>query len=219
MRGFLLILVGLALLPLGLGVLYRWVDPPFTPLMVIRLVETGTWPHYTPVRRGQVSRFVGPALIAAEDNLFCVHNGFDWEAIDRAMDANARGDTLRGASTISQQVAKNLFLWPGRNWLRKGLEVPLTAWLEFVLPKRRILELYMDVAEWGPGVYGVEEAARRAFGVSAKRLTAVQAARLAAVLPSPLKWNAARPGPYVLRRTGVILRRVGQLGGMTACVR
>lgn len=219
MRWLLGALLGVLLLPPVLSVVYVWVNPPLTPLMVWRWVQRGEPVRYDPVPLTQVSRNVAPALVAAEDNLFCAHQGFDWRAIDRALDANARGGRVRGASTISQQVAKNLFLWPGRDWVRKGLEVPLTAWLELVMSKRRLMELYVNVAEWGPGVYGVEAAARHHFGVSARNLSRVQAARLAAVLPSPLRWNAGRPGPYVVQRTGSIMRRVGQLGPLVNCVR
>jgi monofunctional biosynthetic peptidoglycan transglycosylase len=153
------------------------------------------------------------ALVAAEDQNFPVHNGFDFKAIEKARRNNARGRKVRGASTISQQVAKNLFLWSGRSWVRKGIEAWYTVLIETLWSKHRILEVYANVAEFGDGVYGAQAAARTFFGKDASRLTADESARLAAVLPSPKRYNAARPGPYVQRRTNGIRRQMRHLGG------
>ena len=168
----------------------------------------------------QISPHLKRAVIAAEDAKFCEHNGFDFQAIEKAYEANAQGKKLRGASTISQQTAKNVFLWPGRDWVRKGFEAGYTVLIETLWGKRRIMEVYLNVAEWAPGVYGAEAASRHWFDKSADKLTAREAARLAAILPSPLKWKAAQPGPYVKRRSGKIGKAAGTINreGMAACV-
>jgi monofunctional biosynthetic peptidoglycan transglycosylase len=145
------------------------------------------------------------AAIAAEDARFCLHKGFEIEAMRKAMERNKKGGKIRGGSTISQQVAKNVFLWPDRTYVRKGLEAWFTILIETIWGKRRIMEVYLNVAEWGPGTYGAQAAADRYFRVDAADLTAVQSSRLAAILPSPLKWKAAKPGPYVKKRS----RRIG----------
>jgi monofunctional biosynthetic peptidoglycan transglycosylase len=169
---------------------------------------------------GQISPALVRAVIAAEDARFCEHHGFDLLAIRKAMAANAAGKKLRGGSTISQQTAKNVFLWPGRDWVRKGLEAWFTVLIELVWGKERIMEVYLNSIEWGPGVYGAEAAAQRNFRVPASRLTAGQAARLAAIVPKPLSWKAAKPGPYVRSRSGKITRNAGivRREGLTACV-
>jgi monofunctional biosynthetic peptidoglycan transglycosylase len=149
-------------------------------------------------------------VIAAEDARFCEHHGFDFEAMEKAYASNQRRPgKIRGGSTISQQTAKNVFLWPQRSYVRKGAEAGFTVLIEGLWGKRRIMEVYLNTVEWGPGVYGAEAAAQRNFGVGADRLTPAQAARLAAILPSPLKWKAAKPGPYVQRRS----RRIGAASG------
>jgi monofunctional biosynthetic peptidoglycan transglycosylase len=159
-------------------------------------------------------------VIAAEDARFCEHHGFDFNAIQKAAAANAAGKKLRGGSTISQQTAKNVFLWPHRDWVRKGLETWFTGLIEVGWGKRRIMEVYLNSIEWGPGVYGAEAAAQRNFHVPARRLTQAQADRLAAIIPKPLSWRAARPGPYVRRRSGAIGRNAGVVrrDGLAACV-
>ncbi len=147
-------------------------------------------------------------LWISEDQRFFQHHGFDWKEIDRAVDkAERTGRPVRGISTITNQCARSLFLWQGRSWIRKGLESYYTLWMELLLPKRRILELYVNVIETGPGIYGVEAAARHYFGVSARGLTREQSALLAAVLPNPKGWNPARPGPALRRRQQRILFR------------
>lgn len=211
--------LALALAPLGGVLVHAVVPPPVTLLMLTRLAEgEGLDYRWRPLSR--ISPWLAEAVIAAEDARFCRHAGFDFEAIERAMEANRRGRRLRGGSTISQQTAKNVFLWPGRGWVRKGLEAGYTVLIEAVWPKRRILEVYLNVAEWGPGVYGAEAAARRWFGKGADELSAAEAARLAAILPSPRRYDAARPGPYVRRRARQILANMGTVrhDGLSACI-
>ncbi|WP_269451094.1 monofunctional biosynthetic peptidoglycan transglycosylase [Tistrella mobilis] len=197
-------------------VAYRWIDPPATPLMLIRLVEEGRL-DYRPRDLDQIARALPNSAIAAEDNNFCSHFAVDWNAVGEAIDEWRDGRPLRGASTITMQTARNLFLWPGGGFLRKALEVPLAFAIEILWPKWRIIELYVNVAEMGPGLYGAEAAAQTHFGKPAAALTAREAALLAAVLPNPRRWSASEPTRYIQRRAGVITRRVGQLGPATAC--
>ncbi len=193
--------------------LYRFVPPPFTPLMLLRDAPIQKqW-----VSLGEIDPALPRAVIAAEDNLFCAHWGFDFQSLQQAAQAFASGKRAGGGSTISMQTAKNLFLWPDRSLIRKVLEVPLTLGIELTWPKTRILEVYLNIAEWAPGVYGAEAASRFHFKKSAGALTKVEAARLAAVLPNPQKWSAGKPGTYVRRRTEIINRRVNQLGGLLDC--
>ncbi|MEX0924131.1 MAG: monofunctional biosynthetic peptidoglycan transglycosylase [Rhodovibrionaceae bacterium] len=206
------------LLPLACTLILRVVPPLGTPLMVLRLFEgEGLSKDWEPLE--DISPHLPLAIVAAEDNRFCEHRGFDVEAIREALAEARQGGRVRGASTISMQTAKNVFLWGGRNYLRKGLEAYLTLYIETLWPKRRIIEMYMNVAEWAPGVYGAEAAARHHFGKSAAELTAREAALLAAVLPNPREWSAGKPGNYVAGRASTIQRRVGQLGPMLDCVR
>ncbi|MGQ7816244.1 monofunctional biosynthetic peptidoglycan transglycosylase [Pseudomonas sp. A46] len=200
-----------------LVILFRWIPPPGTMLMVERKVAS--WIDGKPIdlRRDWVAWDDLPdnlkiAVIAAEDQKFAEHWGFDVPAIRAALAHNERGGSVRGASTLSQQVAKNLFLWSGRNWLRKGLEVWFTGLMELFWPKQRILEVYLNSAEWGNGVFGADAAARHHFGVPAARLSRQQAALLAAVLPNPRQWSASRPSGYVARRASWIRRQMAQLG-------
>jgi len=198
---------------------YLFIDPPSNVLMMQRAAEGETIRRY-PVPINRISPHVIRSVIAAEDATFCAHDGFDMEAIQDALESNARGGRRRGGSTISQQVAKNLFLWPESTWVRKGFEVYFTALIEFMWPKRRIMEHYLNIAEWGDGNFGIEAAARARFGVSAADLSPLQAARLAAVLPSPNRWRADAPGPYVRRRAATIVQRarVVQNERAAACV-
>ena len=217
-RAIVATLAILVALPATLTLIYRYVPPPITPLMIIRLFEgEGIDKDWTPYSR--ISSNAGEAVIAAEDNRFCVHRGFDLEAIQEAVEDYQEGGDLRGASTITMQTAKNLFLWPGRSWLRKGAEAYLTVFLELFLPKERILELYLNVAEWGPGVYGIEAASQKYFGKPAAALTRYQAALLAAVLPAPRDWSSNPADSYVAGRASLIVRRIGQLGPLLDCAR
>jgi len=198
--------IAFVLMPVTWVGAYLFLDAPSTLLMMQRAAEGQTIRHY-PIPINRMSPHIVRAVIAAEDARFCSHDGFDIEAIQDAMESNAQGGATRGASSISQQTAKNLFLWPERSWVRKGFETYFTALIEFMYPKRRIIEHYLNVAEWGDGNFGIEAAARARFGVSAADLTPLQAARLAAVLPSPNRWSADSPGPYVRRRAASIVQR------------
>ena len=196
----------------------RWIDPPTSAFMVQRRVA-GVFDasrrrsiQYDWVDLKEVSRNGQLAVIAAEDQKFLEHEGFDFESIEKALEARKRRGRLRGASTISQQVAKNLFLWPGKNWLRKGIEAGYTVLIETFWPKRRILEVYLNIAEFGDGVYGVEAAAQEFYGKRAARLTRHEAALLAAVLPNPKRMHADRPSRYVERRAWWIERQMMRLG-------
>ena len=201
------ILTGVLLLPPVLILLYRVVPPPVTPLMLIRSAQ-GHPRHSQWVSADDISPEMFRAVIASEDAKFCRHHGFDWQAMNADLERYEEGvGKLRGASTISMQTAKNLFLWPGRTFLRKGLEAPLTAELELILPKKRIIELYLNIIEMGPGIYGVEAASQAAFHHSAKTLSRREAALLAAILPSPLKSSASKPSAYILRRIATIETR------------
>jgi len=202
---------GLLLAPLVVLALYRFVPPPGTPLMLLRLIE-GEPLDYRWVGLDRISSSLPELIVAAEDNLFCRHWGFDVAAFQEQLASALEGGHARGASTISMQLTKNLFLWPGRSPLRKGLEIWLTPYVELMLPKRRIIELYVNVVEWGHGVYGAEAAARAHFGVPAARLGAVQASLLAAVLPNPRRWSAGEPTAYIARRAALYRQRVGRLG-------
>lgn len=191
--------------------LYRFVRPPITSLMVIRSMQ-----GQPTIRQWAGNEDISPemfrAVIASEDAKFCRHHGFDWQAMNEDYERYEEGvGKLRGASTISMQTAKNLFLWPGRTFLRKGLEAPITVILEAALPKRRIIELYLNIVEWGPGIYGVEAASQAAFHHSAKSLSRREAALLAAVLPSPLKSSAAHPSAYIERRVATIEARMADV--------
>jgi monofunctional biosynthetic peptidoglycan transglycosylase len=191
-------------LPVGLTLVYRFVPPPITILMIERLAEgKGLDRRWLPL--SQMPPALPRAAIAAEDARFCEHHGFDFNAIQKALKHDAaRPGKLRGGSTISQETAKNVFLWPDRSWVRKGFEAYFTVLIEALWGKRRIMEVYLNTVEMGPGVYGVEAAAQRDFHESARTLTPDQAARLVAILPSPLKWQVVNPGPYVRRRSGRI---------------
>ena len=197
--------------------IFRWLPVPFTSFMVQDRIaaiggkQTGTRPPHDWVAWPEISRHATVAVIAAEDQHFLEHSGFDFEAIDKAWSDAKRGRRLRGASTISQQVAKNLFLWPGQNWLRKGLEAWFTMWIEFLWPKQRILEVYLNSAEFGRGVWGVEAASRHFFRKPAAKLNPNEAALLAAVLPNPKRFRVDRPSPYVQQRQQWILRQMQQL--------
>jgi monofunctional biosynthetic peptidoglycan transglycosylase len=202
----LLTFTGLFFTPPLMVLALRWLPPPTTAFMLrseVRPVQ------YQWVPASAVAETARKAVVAAEDQKFWTHFGFDLEAIEKAMAHNQKNQRTRGASTITQQVAKNLFLWPGRSYLRKGVEVTFTVLIELLWSKDRILEVYLNIAEFGPGIYGVEAAAQKFFGKPAAQLLPGEAARLAAVLPNPRKWRADRPGPYVQLRTEAILRLMG----------
>lgn len=213
-KGGLLVL----LLSVALVVLLRFIRPPLTGLMVERRIasiwnKTAYSPQYAWVAFDTIPPEMGLAVIAAEDQKFPQHHGFDLEAIQKAVAFNEENTRTRGASTISQQAAKNLFLWSGRNWVRKGGEVYFTALMELLWGKRRILESYLNIVEFGDGIYGVEAASQRYFRKHASALTASDAALLAAVLPNPRRYSVTAPGPYVKERQQWILQQMDQLGG------
>jgi len=199
-------------------VIFRFVPIPVTPLMLIRCVEQvfsdddlrlkHDW-----VSIDEISRNLPLAVVCSEDQNFMNHSGFDMKAIERSMDAVKRGaKRVKGASTISQQTAKNVFLWPGRSWIRKGFEAYFTVLIEFVWSKERIMEVYLNSIEMGKGIYGAEAAASFYWNTNAKNLSRTQAAALAAVLPNPRKYSANPPGPYVQERIGWIVGQMGQWG-------
>ncbi len=209
-RNFFMTLIAIALVGPVLAVaVYRFVAPPLTILMVERMFEGhGLDHHWVPLSR--MSPTLPRAAIAAEDARFCTHHGFDLEAIEKAASHNDRKPSkIRGGSTISQQTAKNVFLWPERSWVRKGLEAYFTVLIEVIWGKQRIMEVYLNTVEMGPGVYGVEAAAQKYFHVSARNVSPAQAARLIAILPSPLKWQVIDPGSFVRRRD----RKIGAAEG------
>lgn len=218
LRRLFKLLLWLVALSALLVLLLRWVAPPFTALMIERKVQSWSSGESIDLQRSwrpwsELPDDLKMAVIAAEDQKFAEHWGFDVAAIRAALAHNEQGGSLRGASTLSQQVAKNLFLWQGRSWVRKGLEAWYTVLVEALWPKRRILEVYVNTAEFGDGIYGAQAAARSYWRIDAARLSDAQSARLAAVLPSPRRYSAVRPGPYVQRRAAWIQRQVRQLGG------
>ena len=217
---FILKLLGwLVALSLVWVVAYRWVNPPTTSLMIRD--------HFNDVKiyrewvgLSEMSRHIPRAVIAAEDSRFCEHRGFDVEAIEKAMARNKQGKKLRGGSTISQQTAKNAFLWSGRTWVRKGLEAWFTVLIEFIWGKPRIMEVYLNIAEFGRGVYGVQAASIHYFNKPASKLTRTEAARLAAILPQPIKRDAASPGRYTKRYANRIAGRTRVVAneGLDSCI-
>ena len=203
----------------GLTVLYRFVPPPVTITML--LDPSGATRDWTPL--SGIDRNMVRAVVSAEDSRFCSHDGFDRRAIEKAMEHNASGKPTRGGSTISQQTAKNTFLWQGEGWtryLRKGLEVWFTFLIEHIWGKQRIMEVYLNVAETGIGTYGVEAASQRYFRHAANRLTPTEAARIAAALPNPKKREVVAPAGFTRRYGNKIVARVGvvERGALDACV-
>ncbi|MEZ5894699.1 MAG: monofunctional biosynthetic peptidoglycan transglycosylase [Parvularculaceae bacterium] len=223
------VLTGLRVAGLALGGLfafsilwpavYRVAAPPGTFLMLQRKLS-GDVIHHPWTRIEDISPYLVTAVIAAEDTRFCLHDGIDFEAIDKALEEAERGRKLRGASTISQQTAKNAFLWNGGGWFRKAGEAWMTVLIETFWPKRRIMEVYLNIAEWGDGNFGAEAAAQARFGKSAKNLTRQEAALLASVLPNPHKWRVDPPGPYVRSRSHTVSARMYEVrrDGLDACV-
>ncbi len=210
-----LIVVGVPVLAVAL---YRLVPPPATPLMLIRAAAGAPIrQHWVPL--AQISPWLVRAVIGSEDARFCLHHGFDFEEIGAALERFRTGGKLRGASTISQQTAKNILLWPGGGLLRKGIEAYITGLLELGWPKSRILEVYLNVIEWGDGVYGAEQAALTHFHKPASALTRREAALLAAILPNPRVLSVERPSRYIEDRVATIEGRMTQVEvpGTAAC--
>jgi monofunctional biosynthetic peptidoglycan transglycosylase len=206
MRFFVILILLLAALPLGVVGALRYVPPPVTAFMLQSDVNPVRY-EWVPLQ--EIAPVAGKAVIAAEDQKFWTHGGFDFEAIEKAYERNQKSRRKRGASTISQQTAKNLFLWPGGGYFRKGIEAYFTLLIEQLWPKKRILEVYLNIAEFGPGVYGVEAASQAFFRKPAARLQAIEAAQLAAVLPNPKRWSAGNPGGYVTKRRAWIMGQMG----------
>lgn len=211
---FLLKLVGgLILISILLVLLFKWVPVPFKPLMAIRYFENPEEKiQHSWVPREEISLHLQLGVIASEDQNFVKHNGFDVEAIEKAIEDNQKGKRVRGASTISQQTAKNVFLWPDRNWLRKGLEVYFTFLIETFWSKERILEVYLNSIEMGQGIYGAEAAAQHWFNKSAANLSVYEAAAIAAILPNPREYRANPASNYINQRKNWIVRQMQNYG-------
>lgn len=204
---------------ISVTILYRFINPPVTFLMILRVFEqwgngkeakmTKKWKDLD-----EISPSLATAVVASEDQLFLEHWGFDFKSIEKAYENNQKKKrrTIRGASTISQQVAKNVFLWPGRSWIRKGLEVYFTVLIEVLWDKERIMEVYLNVVEMGDGIYGAEAASRKYFKRSAHKLSRNQSALIAAILPNPLTYSATTPSPYIKKRQQWILRNMDYIG-------
>jgi len=217
-RVVLVAAVVLFALPYAIAPLYRVVNPVST-LMLWRFA-TGARVERLPVPIGRIAAVLPHSVIAAEDDRFCSHHGIDFAELRAVARAQMRGlRRPRGGSGISQQLAKNLFLWPGRSYVRKALELPLALWIDLVIPKRRQLEIYLNVVEWGPaGEFGAEAAARRAFGKPAAALSAPEAALLAATLPNPIRRNARQPSPGLRRLAAIVTARAAAAAGNDRCV-
>jgi monofunctional glycosyltransferase len=205
------------LISIGLTIIYRFVPVPVTPLMLIRVWEQ-TWDEKKDIRLykdwvsiDNISKHMPQAVYAAEDQKFLEHRGFDWKAMEEAWEKNKKGKRIKGASTISQQTAKNVFLWPSRNLVRKGLEAYFTFLIEIIWTKERIMEVYLNVIEMGPGIYGIEAASQTYYNRPASKLTRPQAAMIAAVLPNPIRWSPAKPTGYIQGRQTWILRQMNNL--------
>lgn len=208
------IVLGFLIISILSTLLFRFVPVPATPLMIIRYFE---------MEDGKIDKDwklledISPnlplAVVTAEDQKFEEHFGFDLEAIEKAVKYNEKhkGKKVKGASTISQQTAKNVFLWPGRSWLRKGLEVYFTFLIEILWSKERIMEMYLNVIEMGPGVYGAEAAAQYYFNKPAAKLTKSESATIAAILPNPIRWSASKPTRYIIKKRNWILRHMGKI--------
>jgi len=205
------------IISIGLVIIFKWVPVPFTYTMFSRSVSmlvTGkkvVWQHDW-VSIDKISPYLPQAVIASEDNLFTKHNGFSFKAIQKAMEANEKGKKLRGGSTISQQTAKNVFLWQGRNYIRKGLEAYFTILIELLWSKERIMEVYLNSIEMGNGIYGAEAASRYWYHKSAKNLTPGEAAGIAAILPNPRKFKASNSSSYINRRKTKIQSLMQKIG-------
>lgn len=218
LRALAVVVLVLLLLPYALTPLYAVVEPASTVMVWRRMTGQRVERIYVPLAR--VSPSLALAVIVAEDGRFCSHHGVDLAEIREAIREADDLDDLRGGSTITQQVAKNLFLWPGHSFVRKALEFPLALWIDLVLPKRRILEIYLNIAEWGPnGEFGAEAGSRYAFRKPARDLSRPEAALLAAVLPNPARRSARAPGPGLRRLAGLYQVRAARSGGAAGCLR
>ncbi len=213
-KWFLVLFVGSSVLAV---LVYKWVPVPVTPLMLIRSVEavnkseSPRWEHrWVPL--DSISRHLVTAVVASEDQRFLQHDGFDFTALQEVIEERKSGRRMRGGSTISQQTAKNVFLWPSSTWLRKGLEAYFTVLIELLWSKERIMEVYLNSIEMGTGIYGAEAVARKHFGCAAKDLHRKECALIAATLPNPRRYSSLQPGPYMQKRTRQILREMRNIG-------
>ncbi|REG87123.1 monofunctional biosynthetic peptidoglycan transglycosylase [Algoriphagus antarcticus] len=205
------------IISVGLTVIYRFIPVPITPLMVIRVFEQAfdsekevrlrkDWVPFS-----EISKNAPQAVYASEDQKFLVHNGFDIDAMKKAWENNKKGKRVKGASTITQQTVKNVFLWPSRSYIRKGLEAYFTVLVELIWSKERIMEVYLNVIEMGDGIYGIEAASQTYYNKPASKLNRNQAAMIAAVLPNPRRWSPAKPTSYIIGRQSWILRQMNNL--------
>ncbi len=215
----ILAIVLVCLTPLALAALYTWpATHPVSTLMAWRFVSGETisrdWVDFD-----AISPNVWQSVVSSEDGQFCAHKGVDWDAVNTVIEGALEGEKVRGASTIPMQTVKNVFLWPGRSYVRKALEVPLALVIDRVWGKRRVMEVYLNIAEWGPGIYGIEAAARHHFGTSAANLTRAQAALLTVALPSPLTRNPARPTRSLGRMARTVESRAEQSGAYVRCLK
>lgn len=195
-----------------LVVLYRFIPIPVTPLMLLRSIQDDAPIHYTWLPLKDISPHLPLAVVASEDNLFTEHNGFDFKAIKQAREDAKKGKRLRGASTISQQTAKNVFLWNGRSWIRKGLEAYFTVLIEWIWGKERIMEVYLNCIEMGNGIYGAAAVAKHHFDTHPQNLTRAQCALIAATLPNPRRYSSMHPSKYMLKRRKDIMRLMRLIG-------
>lgn len=216
-RSLLLLSLAFIFVSFVIVVPFRWLNPPVTMVMIDRWLYSNnddfklkqTWLDWE-----EIPKQAALAVISSEDQLFPLHSGFDIDSIIKSLRASAEGEQLRGASTISQQVARNVFLWTGRSWIRKGLEAWFTLLIELSWGKQRILEVYLNIAEWGEGVFGIEAASLYHFGKSAKRLKPIEFSLLASCLPSPFKYNPAKPSAHIQARALWNLKQQKRLGGV-----
>ncbi len=215
----ILTIVLVCLTPLALAALYTWpATHPVSTLMAWRFVSgepvSRDWVDFS-----SISPNVWQSVVSSEDGQFCAHKGVDWDAVNTVIEGALEGEKMRGASTIPMQTVKNVFLWPGRSYIRKALEVPLALVIDAAWGKRRVMEVYLNIAEWGPGIYGIEAAARHHFGTSAANLTRAQAARLTVVLPSPLTRDPANPSRSLGRMARTVEGRALQSGAYVGCLK
>jgi monofunctional biosynthetic peptidoglycan transglycosylase len=202
-------------MPFATAIAYRWLPPPVSALMALRWLQGNSIDYrWMPIE--EISPHLPRAVVTAEDARFCEHRGVDWETLNTLMEEP--GGPSRGGSTIAMQAAKNLFLWPARSYVRKAAELPLAIWIDFAWPKRRVIEVYLNIVEWGPGIFGAEAAAQHYFGKPAAGVTAKEAALLAAALPNPHARNVAKPGPVLRRHAARIARRVAATTPHLTCL-
>ncbi|HET6245691.1 MAG: monofunctional biosynthetic peptidoglycan transglycosylase [Bacteroidetes bacterium] len=216
LKSLLKAIIGLFVFSLLIVLVFKWVPVPVTPLMLIRLAEQGIEGKDFKLKKDweplDKIAHLPLAVVASEDQRFPHHWGFDFESIEKAFKANKKGKRIKGASTISQQTAKNVFLWQGRNYLRKGLEVYFTALIELIWGKERILEVYLNVIEMGDGIYGAQAASQAYFKKNASNISSQQAALIAAILPNPRKYSAHKPSGYIQGRQQWVLRQMRNIG-------